>query len=335
MKAVHLELVGDLTTDSFIACLKRFVARRGRSTQLITDNGTNFVGARHELDDIQNLLEKQASVEQLDHYLIKQRITWSHIPGCSPHFGGILEAGVKSMKLLLTKSVGTHTLTVEELNTILTEAEATMNSHPLIPQDSAPSDGVEVLTPGHFLIGRPLNSLPEPIQPDSNISLRKRWNLCQHLSNELWRRWSQEYLHILNRDSRKTKERRNFVLGDLRTNRCTSGPGLSRESSKCIRDPTPTSESSPYVSEGISTNAQLSNSSHSWKRTSHFLPPEDVPAWTRPGLDAILSRAAHTSKTACGLLWLICVRSFDHCCISPEQVGRSYVTRPFPSIANR
>ena len=208
MKAVHLELVGDLTTDSFIACLKRFMARRGRPTQLITDQFPGETSLRRAARPL----------------LVKQRITWSHIPGRSPHFGGIWEAGVKSMKFLLTKSVGTHTLTVEDLSTILTveelstiliEAEATMNSHPLIPQDSAPSDGVEVLTSGHFLIGRPLNSLPEPIQPDSNISLRKRWNLCQCLSNELWRRWSQENLHILSRDSRKTKERRNFVVGDI------------------------------------------------------------------------------------------------------------------------
>ncbi|GFW47819.1 transposon polyprotein [Trichonephila clavipes] len=48
-KAVHIEAVGDLTTDSFIAALRRFSARRARSRHIYSDNGTNFVGARRNL----------------------------------------------------------------------------------------------------------------------------------------------------------------------------------------------------------------------------------------------------------------------------------------------
>ena len=50
-KAVHVELVMDLSTDSFVAALKRFVSRRGRPAVIMTNNGTNFVGARHQLEE--------------------------------------------------------------------------------------------------------------------------------------------------------------------------------------------------------------------------------------------------------------------------------------------
>lgn len=47
-KAVHLELVGDLTTQAFMAAFKRFTARRGHCSDVYADNGTNFVGADRE-----------------------------------------------------------------------------------------------------------------------------------------------------------------------------------------------------------------------------------------------------------------------------------------------
>jgi hypothetical protein len=70
--------------------------------------------------------------------------TWKLIPTATPHFGGIWEAGVKSMK--------TH---LEEFSTVLIRIEACLNSRPITPISSNPTD-LESLTPGHFLIGRPL-----------------------------------------------------------------------------------------------------------------------------------------------------------------------------------
>ena len=92
-------------------------------------------------------------------------------PWTSTTFWRIWEAAVKSMKLRLTKIVGTCRLTYEELTTILTEAEAVMNSRPLTPMDSAPTDGVQALTPGHFLISRPLQSLPERADVNDKLPL--------------------------------------------------------------------------------------------------------------------------------------------------------------------
>lgn len=49
VKAVHLEIVSELTTDAFIAALKRFIARRGKCRSIHSNNGTNFVGANNQL----------------------------------------------------------------------------------------------------------------------------------------------------------------------------------------------------------------------------------------------------------------------------------------------
>ena len=105
-----------------------------------------------------------------------------HTPRRAPHFGGIWESAVKSTKTLLHKTLGTQRLTFEEFTTVVSEVEATLNSRPLVPLDSPSTDGVQVLTPAHFLIGRPLHSLPEKTDVDPSISALRRWNLCQRSS---------------------------------------------------------------------------------------------------------------------------------------------------------
>ena len=160
-RSIHLELVMDLTMESFMAALRRFVARRGKQALILTDNGTNFVGAKRELEDVQQLLSTLQSQESVSQYLTDSNIIWSHSPARSPHFGGVWETGVKQIKALLYKHLGTQRLTSEEMYTVPAEVEAVLNSRPLAPLDSPPMDGATVLTPGHFLVRRSLKALPE------------------------------------------------------------------------------------------------------------------------------------------------------------------------------
>ena len=175
------------------------MARRGRPALLLTDNGTNFVGAKKELEDFYHLLSSQLTQESVSQYLFDNHIEWSHSPARSPHFGGIWEAGVKQMKTLLYKHLNTQRLTVEELYTVLAKVEAILNSRPLTPLDSAPVDGARILTPGHFLVGRSLKALPALPDMTSKITSLKRWNLCQIITQELWEQWSQDYLRYMQR----------------------------------------------------------------------------------------------------------------------------------------
>ena len=101
------------------------------------------------------------------------------------------------MKALLYKTVQPYRLTPEELVTVTVEVEAILNSRQLLPMDSAPVDGEQVLTPAHFLIGRSLKSLPCQSDRRQKISVLKRWALCQRLTEDLWCQWSGEYIQLL------------------------------------------------------------------------------------------------------------------------------------------
>ena len=188
-KAIHIELVSDLTTEAFLATLTRFLARRGIPKTVLSDNGTNFVGAKNELSDLYSMLSCKQTKDAIHHFSASRSLVWKFSPSRSPHFGGMWEAGVKIMKTLLRKLVGNRRLTFEELTTVLTEVEATLNSRPILPVHSTSSNGSDVITAGHFFIGKPLRSLPSV----SKISNLRRWNLVNRLSAELWYQWHTIY----------------------------------------------------------------------------------------------------------------------------------------------
>ena len=121
---------------------------------------------------------------------------------------------MRSMKYHLKRVVSDVKLTFEECSTILTQIEACMNSRPLValPCDG---DGIDVLTPGHFLIGRPIESLPDPSFSYRPVSLLRRWDLCHNLIRQFWERWHQEYLTSLRAYTKWHKPSRNIQVNDI------------------------------------------------------------------------------------------------------------------------
>ncbi|GFX62492.1 uncharacterized protein TNCV_413341 [Trichonephila clavipes] len=103
LKTVHIELVSDLTSQAFIAALKRFMARRGKCAKLFSDNGKNFVGASNEIKKLLEIVRKPD--EKLANYLAAEGIEWKFIPARSPNFGGLWEAAIKSCKYHLKRVV--------------------------------------------------------------------------------------------------------------------------------------------------------------------------------------------------------------------------------------
>lgn len=114
----------------------------------------------------------------------------------------------------LKKVLGNAVLTYEELATVLTRAEAAMNSRSLFTQPATPNE-ISAITPGHFLTGRMLIALPEPLAADSQANLLNRWKFIQHLFQVFWSRWSKEYLQSLQSKSKWRKTMDNLQIGDV------------------------------------------------------------------------------------------------------------------------
>lgn len=214
VKAVHIELVTSLTTEAFIACLRRFVARRGKPVLIMSDNGTNFVGAKRELHELSQFLHSQETNNKISRFCSIDNIQWRFIPERAPHFGGIWEAAVKSAKYHLKRVVGDHKLTFEELSTVMAQVEACLNSRPIAP---LPLEGetIEPLTPGHFLIGGSLLAIPDHSESYHSIPLLKRWHLVQSIVRHVWQRWSSEYLTTLSKVTKWHYSSNNLKLGDI------------------------------------------------------------------------------------------------------------------------
>ncbi|XP_028173713.1 uncharacterized protein LOC114362479 [Ostrinia furnacalis] len=193
-KALHLELVSDLTKEAFIAALNRFIARRGRPQRIFSDNGTTFVGTFNELS---SLLRDPS----LSAHLTDKGIDFSFIPAYTPHFGGLWESAVKSIKHHLRRILELTHLTFEEMATLLIQVEAILNSRPITPISNDPSD-LTCLTPAHFLIGRSIVSLPCPQLIEKRITSLQRFQRIEALKQHFWARFHNEYVFWLQRKTR-------------------------------------------------------------------------------------------------------------------------------------
>ena len=120
-----------------------------------------------------------------------------------------------SRNILIKKVAGDVKLTYEELSTILTQVEACLNSRPIAPMVTADGEDVEALTPGHFLIGRPICALPDRDQTDKPTHILCRWHLCQQITQHYWKRWINEYLTVSRRVYKWKHPQRNVQVGDV------------------------------------------------------------------------------------------------------------------------
>lgn len=212
-KAIHLELVSSLTSEAFLAAFRRFVARRGKCANLFSDCGTNFIGASKELRNLHNTLINQLKNTSLADKLAMDGTQWHFNPPGAPNFGGIWEAGVKSVKHHLRRTIGETLLTFEELATVLAQIEAILNSRPISPMSDDVNDP-QALTPGHFIIGEPMNSVPDPCLPEK-ITPGRRWQLIQQFTQHFWQRWRREYIVTLQHRYKWTQRHENINIGAL------------------------------------------------------------------------------------------------------------------------
>ncbi|XP_062557443.1 uncharacterized protein LOC134222316 [Armigeres subalbatus] len=195
-KAVHMELVSDLSTERFLQALRRFFACRGRCSDVYSDNGTNFVGARNQIRELFVLLKEEKHRAAVTRECADEGIYWHFNPPSAPHFGGLWEAAVRSAKFHILRVLGGNPVSHEDFTTLLAQVEGCLNSRPLTALSDDPLD-LESLTPAHFLVGASLHALPDPDLGDVQLNRLSRFQLIQRQLQDFWKRWRREYLSQL------------------------------------------------------------------------------------------------------------------------------------------
>ena len=207
-----IQAVTSLTTEAS-CCFETLHNTSTTPRTIHLDNGTTRQQPI-ELHSIYKMLHSSSEMTTIRDYLTSEGCDWHFIPPHAPHFGGLWEAAVKSIKYHLRRTLGSHIATYEEISTLLTEIEACLNSRPLCALSDDPSNPT-YLSPGHFLIGQPITQLPTVDFTNLKSNSLSRWQLQQQQLQHFWQRWSAEYLHSLQQRHRWQKATPNFQAGDL------------------------------------------------------------------------------------------------------------------------
>ena len=170
LRAVRLEFLSDLSTDSFLLALTRATSRGVHPHTILSDNGGNFVSANRLLHQLWESMP-QGELEQK-----APQIRWRFNPPYASHYGGVFERLIKAAKEALYHVLPSQlSLTLEELCTSFSVVEAILNARPLAYVSADPVDAAPI-TPNHFLYGA--SSLPIHF-PSANTSLARRWSSLQ------------------------------------------------------------------------------------------------------------------------------------------------------------
>jgi len=124
-------------------------------------------------------------------FLATEGCEWKFIPPHGPHFGGLWEAAVKSVKFHLRRTLGSQVANYEELCTLLAEIGACLIFRTQCSLSDDPFNPT-YWSPGHFLIGEPLTQLPAADFTDVKCNGLSRWQPYQKQLQQFWQRSSSD-----------------------------------------------------------------------------------------------------------------------------------------------
>ena len=217
-RAIHLELVNDLTVETFLLAFRRFSSRRSLPKIIVSDNASTYLAAA---DELQQLLHS----EQLTEVMGRRGILWRFIPKRTPWYGGWWERLIGLTKMSLKKVLGRSRVSLPVLQTLVVEVEAILNDRPLTYVSPDPGDE-EPLTPAHLLHGHRIISLPHERIEEQHLEdptfgsltdINRRAQLQSFLLNQFRSRWRHEYLTSLREYHRTsgTNKRQHIKPGDV------------------------------------------------------------------------------------------------------------------------
>ena len=211
-RAVHIEMLDDMSTDALINGLRCFIAVRGAVRHIRCDQGSNFIGAENELKAA--MVELQS--DKIASYLLDHQCDFIFNAPSSSHVGGVWERQIRTIKNVLksTLALCPGRLDDSSLRTLFYEAMAIVNSRPLTLVSNDPAE--EPLTPNHLITMKSATLLPPPghfVKED--MYSQKRWRRVQYLTEQFWSRWRKEFVLSLNQRQKWSTPRRNVRIGDV------------------------------------------------------------------------------------------------------------------------
>ena len=210
LRAVYIEILSSLDTESFINALRRFVARRGLPEEMRSDNRGNFVSGERELRDAINSWNQC----QIHDYLLQCNVKWTFNPPAGSHHGGVWERCIHTVRKVLRALIKKQELDDEGLSTLMCEVEAKVNGRPITKLSDDPRD-LEPLTPNHLLLLRAGPAVLPGIFSKHDCYNKRHWRQIQYLADVFWRCWVREYLPSLQERQKRNKKRRNFAVDDI------------------------------------------------------------------------------------------------------------------------
>lgn len=211
-KAVHFEVVGDMSTAEYVMALENFIARRGIPSTMYTDNGTNLVGGEREIRTLHDQFMSQTN--ELTRKIAATRIKFKRIPARASHMGGIWERAVGLMKYHLSRVMKNTKLTTRRFDHVLKQIECSLNSRPLwaITHNA---DDVEVITPSHFFNFEAINTLPRPDISHIKMNRLDQYQYLHRLYIDFWKDWSKEYVDLLQVRQKWQEKKPNIKVGSI------------------------------------------------------------------------------------------------------------------------
>ncbi|VDO20183.1 unnamed protein product [Heligmosomoides polygyrus] len=183
-RAVLLEVVLYLATKEFLLAFRRFIARRGTPSIVYSDNSTTFRSAETA---IASLIYSPTSWHSISSFCSTQKITWKFIIPLSPWKGGFYERLVGLFKSAYKKSIGRAILPLSQLQTVVTEVEATLNCRPMTPYRERETF-VHIIRPIDFISPQITSGnydTPTILQSDIKLARNKQGQLHSLHSSEM------------------------------------------------------------------------------------------------------------------------------------------------------
>ena len=208
-RAVHLDVVCDYSTNSFLMALRRFISLRGCPVKMFSDRGSQLRAADKELKGAVVGMDESAMME----FSCNNAFEWEFCSPDAPWQNGCSEALIKSVKKALKISIGEQVLTYSEFQTVLLECANLVNERPIGRHPTSPEDGV-YLSPNDLLLGRATIRVPHgPFA--MSVSKYQRFRFVQKLTDAFWRRWTENYFPSLIIQQKWHASKRNLKQGDI------------------------------------------------------------------------------------------------------------------------